>query len=136
MIALAKDCLLFRLGSGEAIPFSADMLSVELTGETAHWFDDELVSQAAKAVFHYFKYELRRQIVSAAEFAEALEKVLRGFQTCQPLPPDASCRTPVSECDLGCLARESGHGCELFFFPLLRDALRQQLRLTPHVLHF
>jgi len=34
------------------------------------------------------------------------------------------------------LARESGQGGELFFFPRLRDELRKQLRERPQVLRF
>ncbi|HWH70149.1 MAG TPA: hypothetical protein VNT26_12245, partial [Candidatus Sulfotelmatobacter sp.] len=64
MITLAADCMLFRLAGGESIPFSAEMISVELMGETAQWFDPEFVRHAANAVFHYFKHELGRQSVS------------------------------------------------------------------------
>jgi hypothetical protein len=34
------------------------------------------------------------------------------------------------------LASESGKGCELFFFPRLRDEMRCQLLQSPQVLHF
>jgi hypothetical protein len=34
------------------------------------------------------------------------------------------------------LARESGEGCELFFFPRLRDELRQRLQQEPRLLRF
>ena len=137
MIALASDCLTFRLTNGESIPYSADMLSVEVIGETARWLDPDLVNQAAKAVFHYFKHDLARQAVSVAEFAEALEKVLRGFQTPQP---KAICSCPARglvEFDLSGLAQESaGGGGELFFFPQLRAELRRQLDQPPRVLRF
>jgi len=136
MIALSSDCLNFRLTSGESIPYSADMLSVELVGETARWLDPELVNQAAKAVFHYFKHDLGRHAVSVAEFAEALEKVLRGFQNA---PAKAFYATPTRgfvECDLCALARESAQGGELFFFPRLRAELRQQLHRPLRLLHF
>ena len=33
MITLASDCLLFELATGESIPYSADMVSVELMGD-------------------------------------------------------------------------------------------------------
>ena len=42
----------------------------------------------------------------------------------------------TAETDLGLMARESGGGCELFFFPRLRDELRTRLRQAPRVLHF
>src|SRR5205085_2070549 len=33
MILLASDCLLFQMTSGESVPFSAEMISVELVGD-------------------------------------------------------------------------------------------------------
>ena len=99
MIALSEDCLIFKMANGESAPFCSDMISVELMGNTSKWLDQEFVSQAAKAVFHYFKVELGRQTVTVAEFAEALEKVLDGFRSKapQPLAPPA---LEVREADL------------------------------------
>lgn len=134
MIALASDCLMFRLSNGESIPYSAEMISVEMVGESARWFEPDFVDQAARAVFHYFKHDLRRHAVTVAEFAEALEKVLRGFQSGK-IAGSAAAREMV-ECDLCGLAKESGEGCELFFFPRLRAELRQQLHQPPRVLRF
>ena len=50
MIALSADCLLFELASGESLPMSADMISVELMGDSGGPFDQEFVSHAANAV--------------------------------------------------------------------------------------
>lgn len=148
MIALASDCLLFQTSNGESIPFSAEMISVELTGEGIGEFDPEFLKHAASAVFHYFKHDLGRVTVTVGEFAGALEKVLRGFgleaddeasQSTEPgdLREDRKPGDPrVLKTDLRRLACESGKGCELFFFPRLRDELRQQLLQYPHVLHF
>lgn len=136
MITLAADCLVFQLASGENVPFSSDMVSVELMGETAQLFDPDFVTDAAKAVFHYFKYEKGRQTVSVGEFAEALEQVLGGFAS----PPEAaavpSSAPGVVESDLSQLARESGQGWELLFFPRLRQEVRQHVRQTPCSLRF
>ena len=79
MIALSSDCLLFKTSSGESIPFSAEMISVELSGDGTGVFDPEFLKHAASAVFHYFKHDLGRLTVTVGEFAGALEKVLRGF---------------------------------------------------------
>lgn len=136
MITLAADCLLFQMATGETIPFSAEMISVELMGDKAELFDAEFVRHAASAVFHYFKHELHRQTVSVSEFAEALEKVLRGFRLAAPKVPEVKIGARVCESDLSRLASESGQGCELFFFPRLRDELRRQLEQTPEVVHF
>jgi hypothetical protein len=136
VIALSSNCLLFRLTTGECVPFSAEMISVELMGETASWFDADFVKQAAQAVFHYFRNELGRQTVTVSEFAQALEKVLRGFRVDSgPQPASASDRG-ILESDLGRLAQESGEGCELIFFPRLRRELRDSLQREPRVLRF
>ncbi len=136
MIALATDCLLFRLTSGEYVPFSAQMISVELMGDTAHEFDEEFVKHAAKAVFHYFKHELCRQAITVGEFASALEKVLRGFSLRAAARLDGEPVQAILESDLSSLALESGAGRELFFFPRLRAELKQRLQQAPRVLRF
>ena len=136
MITLASDCLLFELASGESVPYSADMVSVELEDDTAELFDEEFVRHAANAVFHYFKHELGRQTVSVSEFAEALEKLLRGFATTARAHRDAKPQPRVLESDLHRLAREFGQGCELLFFARLRAELQQHLVQPPQVLRF
>ena len=134
MIALSSDCLLFQMASGESLPLSAEMISVELVnGAAACNYDEEFVSHAANAVFHYFKHELGRMSVTLGEFAEALEKVLGGFK----LPPrGATCSAfKVGRFDLLELAK-SGGGCELLFFPRLRSELRHRLQNSPELLRF
>jgi len=133
MIALSADCLLFELASGESLPMSADMISVELMGESGGPFDQEFVSHAANAVFYYFKHELGRRSVSLGEFAEALERVLHGFKL--PTQSSVCAAANAGRFDLLQLA-ESGEGCELFFFPRLRNELRLQLRDQPELLRF
>lgn len=136
MITLAWDCLLFQLATGESIPFSADMISVELSGDSVGMFDPEFVKHATNAVFHYYKHELGRQTITVGEFAGALEKVLRGFDFDTAPRGEAAARPRVLESDLRRLAREAGNGCELFFFHRLRDELRQQLRQAPKMVRF
>jgi hypothetical protein len=142
MIALSSDCLLFQTTNGESIPFSAEMISIELSGEGVGGFDPEFLKQAAGAVFHYFKNDLGRVTVTVGEFATALEKVLRGFglktETTEPSSPAPSKKMPhrILKSDLRQLACESGKGFELFFFPRLRDEMRQQLLQDPQLLHF
>jgi hypothetical protein len=134
MIALAADCLVFEMARGESIPLSVEMISVELMGETAELFDAEFVKHASHAVFHHFKNDLGKKSVCVAEFAEALEKVLRGFA----LVPQNVVNPPrkVMETDLRQIAFESGKGCELFFFPRLREEFDAQMRQSPAVLRF
>lgn len=134
MIALASGCLLFQLSNGERVPFSAEMVTVELEGEAGELFDPDFVTEATHAVFHYFQHDLQRRSVSMAEFAEALEKVLRGL-VLNAKSSSAPVQSTVTS-DLGRLACECGKGCELFFFPRLKEEMRQQLLRQPNVVHF
>jgi len=136
MITLAADCLVFQLASGENVPFSSDMVSVELMGQTAQWFDPEFVTDAAKAVFHYFKYEKGRQTVTVGEFAEALEQVLEGFRRTPASTPQPNATSGVMDYDLSRLAHESGEAWELFFFPRLRQEVRQHVQKSPSLVRF
>ena len=135
MIQMAEDCLVFHTADGESIPYSADMISVEIMGDKASLFDSEYIQHAAAAVFHYFRDELGRESVSVAEFSMALEKILRGFnlatgaQTGEPL-------RRVLNSDLSQLVAESAEAGELYFFPRLRDELRAQLSHSPQLLCF
>jgi hypothetical protein len=134
MIALASDCLLFETPGGESVPFSAEMVSIELMGDSSKLLDADFVRQASKAVFHYFRNELGRDTVTVAEFASALEKVLRSFG--YRVNSDGEDEPQVVDSDLRRLAKESAGGCELFFFPRLRDELRQQLKQEPRMVRF
>jgi hypothetical protein len=136
VIALAEDFLVFQLSSGENIPFSSEMVSIEMMGEAAGDFDPEFIQHAAASVFHYFKHDLERQTVTLGEFAEALEKVLGGLGFQVHSADTTNAVTATGDADLKRLARESGHGCELVFYPRLRDALREQLRQSPAMIRF
>ena len=135
MIAFRNDCLLFQLNNGESIPCSPDMIAVEVIGEANCHLEPETLRHAAASVFHYFKVELDRDIVTIGEFSLALEKVLHhlGFaiQAHTGEPPGE-----VSDADLARLASESGESLELLFFPRLRDELRVRLRNAPRIVRF
>jgi hypothetical protein len=141
MITLAEDCLVLRDTSGEGIPCSAEMISVEITGENASIFDAEFIKQAAGAVLHYFRDELGRQSVTMAEFSMALENVLRGFKLAAAKKdaleiPGLDPAARIAQSDLCRLAAETDNGGELIFFPRLRDELRAQLQQSPQLLCF
>ena len=138
MIQLAEDCLVFQTATGEGIPYSADMISVEVMGDAAAMFDPEYLKHAAAAVFHYFRNELGRESVTVAEFSLALERVLRGFNLKKDETPEAFAQNPplVLNSDLCQLVAESGESFELLFFPRLRDELRMQLLQSPQLLCF
>jgi hypothetical protein len=137
MILLRPDCLGFKTANGEAIPCTAQQMTVELLGEAAHLVDEEVVKNAAEAVLHYFKSELGRTTVTTAEFSQALEHVLRGLGF--DVQSQASVKSPaarVIQSDLRMLASESGKGFELIFFSKLRDELKLKLGESPQVLRF
>lgn len=136
MILLASSCLFFELPSGESVPFSADMIAVEVLGDSLGKFDPEVIRHAASSVFHYFRKDLARQKVTVGEFTEALEKVLRGlgFQVQSAETEANAARNPIA--DLHRLAHESGDARELSFFPRLRAELRTQIRHSPGKLRF
>jgi len=134
MIQLNPDCLLFQTNAGEQIPCSAEWVTLELMGEAATHVDPEIIRNAASAVLHYFKHELKRQFVSVAEFVMALDKALRGVGL--TVFADTEPQTVVVESDLRVLAANAGKGCELFFFPSLREEVKTKLEQSPQILRF
>jgi hypothetical protein len=134
MIQLKPDCLIFQTAAGEKIPCSAEWITLELMGAAAEQVNPELIHNAAAAVLHYFKHELHRHFVSVAEFVMALDKALRGVGL--TVFADVTPETRVMESDLRVLAANAGKGCELFFFPCLRDEVRSKLGQSPQILRF
>ena len=135
MIALQNDCLLFQLATGESVPCSAEMISVEIVGGQARDLDPEVLRHAAASVFHYFKKELMRESVSVGDFAVALERVLRQLGLTLHENELATAREIV-ESDLRVIACQSAGSLELFFYPALRHELQSQLKQSPKVLRF
>jgi hypothetical protein len=118
-------------------------------GDATELLDKEMIVHAAEAVLHYFKAEKGQTTVSVAEFSEALERVLRGLgldvKSAEPEDETLSVTTNeivksvrprVVETDLQSIAGESDTGCELLFFPRLREAVRHELSGGPLVLRF
>jgi hypothetical protein len=136
MIALSTDHLIFQLTNGESVPCSAEMITVEIAGNSDGLIDAEMLRHASASVFHYFKTELQRQSVTVGEFALALEKVLRNFGMTLYADEPPPLTKQTLEADLRRIAHESAGSLELFFFPRLRDELRTQLRRSPQVLRF
>ena len=141
MIQLKTDCLIFQTNDGEQVPCSAEWVTLEFMGEGAQLVDPEVVRHASAAVLHYFKHELQRQFVSVAEFAAALEKVLRNFGLSVYADHEASANPAaehrVLDCNLHALATSAvAEGFELLFFPHLRQELQRQLEQAPHVVRF
>jgi hypothetical protein len=141
MIQLHPDCLIFETSSGESIPCSAEVVTIELVGDSQ--LDPQVVREAAAAVVYYFRKELGRDNVSVAEFSRALQKVLCGLGYNVTAPEgaledldDVDPLDDLAIANLPELATLSGKGCELFFFQRLRDELRTHLQAAPRVLRF
>jgi hypothetical protein len=135
MIALNSECLLFQLASGESIPCSAEMICIDVISNSESLIDPEMLRHAAASVFYYFKTELARETVTVAEFAAALEKVLRTLGLTIRSAGNDPVRD-ISTADLRSLAGESADRLELLFYPRLRDEMRWLLRQSPRVLRF
>lgn len=136
MIQLHSHCLAFEQPDGEAIPCSAEQITVEIIGAAAANLDQEVIRNAAVAVLHYFKTELGRTHVTLGEFTQALDRVLRGLGMSLECPPPPQPAPGVAESDLRLLACAAAAGYELDFFPRLREELRGQLRQSPRLLRF
>lgn len=144
MIQLHSDCLVFKMSTGETIPCSAELVTIELIGQAVDALDPYLIRQAAASVLHYFKHELGRSHVTLGEFSTALETALRGLgldvksaeDPPASLPPTGSASLAVEESDLRLLACESLKGFELAFFPRLRDELSERMDRAPRVMRF
>lgn len=136
MTHLRPDYLVFKISTGESIPCSAETVTVELMGDAVQFLDQQLIKDAAESVLYYFKTELKRTCVSVAEFSRALEKVLRGFGLEVRADGPSDEQEQVVYGDLAQLAVECGPGCELIFFPRLRQELRDKLSQSPRVLRF
>jgi hypothetical protein len=123
------------------IPCSVDAMSIKLIGSVAGDLDREVVQQAASAVLFYFRHEQKRVNVTVAEFAAALERVLRGlgFKVqvlgAAPLtPPPTPASAPAT--NLADLAQAAEKGFELAFFARLRDELEAALLQSPQFIRF
>ena len=130
MIQLHTDCLVFETSDGEAIPCSAQDVTVELLGDAAHELEPMLVTEAAEAVLYHFKVDLNRNSVSVGEFTLALERILRGFGF-KVMAADAD---DGAETNLHDLAHQAGEGLEMVFFCTLRDQIHADLHGIPELL--
>lgn len=148
MIQLHNDCLLFQLADGQMIPCSVERFTFELVGDALGDVDADVIRNAASAVVHYFKSELKRTTITVGEFTQALEQVLRAFGLSVSATPIGTANAPLdptpaqavaaeeTPSDLAQIACESGKGFELAFFNRLRAEMRRQMSGEPRVVRF
>ncbi len=136
MIQLRSDCLVFESPTGDLLPCSAEVMTVELLGAEANGLDPAMVKEAIAAVLHYFKAEQGRTFVTIKEFAAALERVLNALGVNARAVEVGGPPRFVEETDLRVLACSSGKAFELGFFPRLRAEVVSRLGPAPAVLCF
>lgn len=136
MIQLHTDCLVFETSDGEAIPCSAQDVTVELLGDAARELEEQVIVEASAAALFYFKQELGRTVISVSEFTHALERILRGFGYKVKPVHDETTTNPAreTETDLQDLAHKVGEGLEMVFFCTLRDQIHADLHGKPELL--
>ena len=136
MIQLHTDCLVFETSNGEAIPCSAEDVTVELLGDAARELEEQVIEEAAAAALYYFKQELGRNVVSVGEFTLALERILRGFgYKVKPIHDETTTNSArETETDLHNLAHQAGEGLEMVFFCTLRNQIHADLHGKPELL--
>jgi hypothetical protein len=132
---LKKDCLVFQTNCGHQVPCSAEWVTLELIGDAAFHVDPELIRHAAAAVLYYFKEDLRREFVSVAEFAAALEHALRAVGLSLFADTNAA-PSPVLDSDLPELMKSDAANGELFLLPQLRQELARRLGQSPQMVRF
>ncbi|MBI4662843.1 MAG: hypothetical protein HY735_28850 [Verrucomicrobia bacterium] len=135
MIQLHRDYLLLQTPSGNFVPCTTELFSIQLIDSTGSVVDADMIRQAAAAVLHYFKHDLGRQSVSVAEFANALEHVLKAVGL-TPTAAAAKGSDHLVVTDLHTLATGALGGFELAFFSSLRAELKNRLAASPQVLRF
>jgi len=135
MIQLHRDYLLLQTLSGDFVPCSAELFSIQLTDASGSIVDQELIRHAAAAVLHYFKHDLGRQSVSVAEFAQALEGVLRSVGL-KAASAESNKSLGAEIADLHTLVSDSAIGFEMAFFLNLRREVKARLQHSPKVLRF
>lgn len=135
MIRLRDDCLLFQTSDGELIPCSAEIVAIEMVASGSA-LDPQLVHQAASAVLHYFKHDLKRQQVTVHEFSLALEKILRGFGFSVIMEGESPASAERRPTDLEAIFTENGGAFELGFFGGVRAELRRIVADQPEVVSF
>ena len=135
MIQLHRDYLLIETSTGETIPCSAELMTIELVGGAATKLEPETVRQAAAAVLHFFKHDLGRESVSISDFSRVLGEVLGSLGFDVRGEPEKA-RLEVC-CDLREVANESGEGgFELVFFSKLRAHFRTLIERGNGVVRF
>jgi hypothetical protein len=133
MIQLHQDYLFVETAPGQIIPCSAELVAVELIGESAGTIDPQVVQEAAAAVLHYFRHDLGWKTVSVGEFSRALEQALQSLGV---RLEDSTAKPQVQTIDLRQIASSAERGFELSFFPKLRTLLKSTLVESPQVLRF
>ena len=118
MISLASDCLLFQLANGESVPFSAEMISVEVSGDSAG--SSNRISSNTRPT----RSSITSRTTSAARRSPSpnsparWKKSCAASASCRPRRPEAvTPRPPVLDADLLHWRANPGWVVNCFSFP-------------------
>ncbi len=136
MIRLHPDCLIIKISDGEQFPCPAEVVTMELIGQAVAWMGDETIKNITAAVLHFFREEQEREVVSVAEFSEALENVLRSFGYSVGGGASMQRGQSVRNADINDLFRESEGELELELYQRLRSEMKHLLKTAPDELQF
>ena len=87
MIQLKEDYLIFQAPDGRLVPYESTVISYVVMENVA--IMEDILIEATFATVHYFKHELKQEIVTVQEFSDALRDVLVKIHAL-PLPEHGS----------------------------------------------
>lgn len=129
MIRLRADCLIIQISGGEQFPCPVEIVTTELIGEAVAWMSQEAIQNVTAAVLHFFREEQEREVVSVAEFSEALESVLQNLG--YSVNAAAKRKRIIRNADINNWIRESEGELELVMYQCLRSEMKHLLKNTP-----
>lgn len=121
-----------ELEDGKALPYSVELLTVEMLGEKASWMDPEILQNICEAVMLYLRDELGKGSVPFHEFAHVLEEVMRGFGFEVSAPKAPQPTQPVRKTDLSDWLGRQELGFDLMLYQRLREELSERLLEEPN----
>ena len=134
MIRLRADCLIIKISGGEQFPCPVEVVTTELIGKAVDWMSQEAIQNVTAAVLHFFRDEQEREVVSAAEFSEALESVLQNLGYSVSEAASAKRKRMIRNANINDLIRECEGELELAMYQRLRSEMKHLLKNTPREL--
>ena len=129
MIRLRSDCLIIQISGGEQFPCPVEVVATGLIGKAVDWMSPEVIQNVTAAVLHFFREEQDREVVSVAEFSEALESVLQNLG--YSVNAAVKQKRMIRNANINDWIRESEGEMELAMYLRLRLEMERLLKNTP-----